>query len=205
MTFAEMKTELAARGFDYLSDTRLSYYINAGMHELVSIDQWPFRVVTQSGPIPYTLEDPLAVIQEVRVTAERRSLAPIDRESLADIFADLTMTGTPTYYYLDRESTTGIMVTTLRCYPVATPTVAIRYLITDQTLAGDSDQCNVPVVWQRLIVDIAVRMAYRDADNHEAAEAVQVQIDRDLMIMRVSLLVENSDGPDGYVTPTEGW
>lgn len=205
MDYAALKTELAARGFDYLSDTRRGQYINWGLNELISVDLWPFRLVVQSAALPLVMDDPLAIIAEVHITAERRSLLAIDRASLADMFADLTTTGTASYYYLDRASTTGTMVTTLRCYPVSTPAVTVRYYATHAALTTGTDTNPVPDLWQRLIVDIAVRMAYRDADDHEAAEAIQAQIDRDLMIMRVSLLVENTDGPDGYVTPIEGW
>jgi hypothetical protein len=49
MTFAELKTELAARGFDHLSDTRLGQYVNQARAELDGMHMWPYREDSATG------------------------------------------------------------------------------------------------------------------------------------------------------------
>jgi hypothetical protein len=52
---------------------------------------------------------------------------------------------------------------------------------------------------------MAVARAYRDADNADAASALQAEISRDLDNMRNALLLTNVDGPQDYVRQTAGW
>lgn len=195
MIFSALKTELSDRGFSYLTDTRLGQYINWARAELDDLDAWPYRIATATGAAPLTVTD-LGWVQGVQDTGTKLQLLPIDRESLADRYDDLTITGTPQFYY----ATDGVVNT----YPVG-GTISVRYnkVPVDLSAAGDSPLA--PVRFHRLIVDLAVRMAYRDSDNHEAAEQLQAQVERDLMLMRMALLVNNTDGPDGYVQLRETW
>ena len=76
----------------------------------------------------------------------------------------------------------------------------MQYWQVPPSLSADADEPLTPENYHLLIVDIAVRMAYRDTDNHAAAEALQAQIDRDLAGMIVDLLGDQGPSwiaPDG--------
>lgn len=196
MTYQELQVELSARGFTYLSFTRLNQYINWARAELDDADAWEYRRTSQTGAAPLTIAD-LGWIQGVQHVSTKAQLQPIDRESLADRVDDLTVTGTPIYYYVDAGTVTT--------YPVATGSITVRYYKVPADMTDTAESPLAPSRFHKIIVDIAVRMAYRDADNHEAAEQLQAQIDRDLARMRLALMMTNTDGADGYIAEVEGW
>src|SRR5690242_16353463 len=102
LTFTTAKAELAARGFDTLSDTRLGYFFNQGRAELDNMYTWPYRLASASGASPLTVTD-LGSIEEVADSSRAGSpaLQYADRRALKDAYGDLTITGAPAFFYVD--------------------------------------------------------------------------------------------------------
>lgn len=187
LSLATLRQELKDRGFDYLSNARADRYVNWGYLELCEEELWPFLEATGSGTAPLTISD-LGSIGSVTNTATNSKLHQSDRRSLVDAYTDLATTGTPSYYYLEGGNT-------IRTYPSG-GTLSVRYWITPPQLSADADQVVVPLRFNDLILDSAVRRAYIDSDNYEAAQAVEAERQRGLQLMRSSLLYQNHDEPD---------
>lgn len=195
MTFAELKTELAARGFDYLSSTRLAAFINDAMHELDDEDMWPYRYKTTSGTAPLTVTDLGTVLMVVDETNDV-PLTPTTELLLTEQFGDISLTGDPEFWYLTYSSGSPV----INVYPINTTiTLGVRYLYVRSSLSAESDEPIAPSRFHNIIMDIAVRMAYNDSDNPGSAQGIQVEIDRKLGRMRGALLGgQQAQGPSGY-------
>lgn len=174
MDFTALKAELAARGFDYLSSTRQGYYINAARAELDRMYLWPWREASTTGTAPLTISDLAAVEAVVNTSQSNQVLTPIDYRTLTERFNDLSTAGLPTYYYTARPSSPEVAV-----YPTSTTdTIGVQYWRVTSDLSSGSDTPASPSEAHYTIVDLAVRRAYRDSDNHAEAEAIQSEIDR---------------------------
>jgi hypothetical protein len=199
VNFSELKTELSDRGFSYLSDTRLGRYINNARAELDDTDLWPYREEFTTGAAPLSISD-LGTIEAV-LDERDQPLIPGEYRDLVSVFGDISTAGTPTHYYIANPSGTLQVAT----YPTSSETIQVQYWEVTPDLSLSSDTPLAPTRFHKLIVDMAVRECYRDADNHEAAEALQVQIDRDLWRMREALLVQTTQGPQSHIQITERW
>lgn len=189
MTFAELVTELQARGFSDLSATRAGYFVNQGRHELDTLYTWPYRVTTATGGagVGTCVITDLGVIEEVINTADNsRVLEAADRRDLRRVYGALTTTGTPEYFYVDN--------TTVRAYPVG-GTLEVRYFKRCPNLSGVQTPLS-PEQYHLLIVDLAVRWAYKDSDDTGMAQFLSADIDRQLAVMADDLL-----GGQQIVTP----
>ena len=181
MDFTALKNELADRGFAHLNAVRQGQYINWARAEVDETALWPYRIATAAGAAPLTIAD-LGVIEDVIDTANSNNpLAPMDHSDLIKYFRNLATAGSASYYYLSTA-------TSVAAYPT-TATLSVRYYKIPADLSAGSDTPLVPTRWHRLIVDIACRMAERDAGNHEAAEALNAQIERDKQLMLQSLMI----------------
>lgn len=189
MNFAALTTELADRGFDYLSASRLGRYINVAYHELCDLEEWPFLEASASGAAPLTISDVRTVLS-VYDQAANANLTARERRGLVEDYRDLTTTGPPRFFYLDGTS--------LSTYPVG-GTLNARYIKVPPDLAGDTDTPLVPPRFHYVIVDIAARRAYIDSDAYDKAQAVQAEVDRMVAIMRDSLL-QTQTQDDLFVT-----
>lgn len=195
MNFADLKSELAARGFDYLSDTRRGQYINWARAELDEIELWPYRQKTASGAAPLAVSDLGSVEQ---VTNSSGPLDPMDYGDLVASFGDLSTDGQPSYFYVDWPSGVG----TVTVFPESAGSITVRYWRVTPDLTGTETPA-APARFHKLIVDMAAREAYRDSDNHAAAEGLQAQIERDLARMRNVLFSDQLQGP-GFVRIVAG-
>lgn len=194
MNFTTLKTELSDRGFSYLSDTRLGQYVNWAYSEINDSDFWPYRRTTTSGAAPVTISD-LGIIDTVVDTAHGNVvLRPATLQDLVRNYGDVSTTGTPIYYYIDG--------TQVKTYPVG-GTLSIGYYKVPADLTG-TDTPLVPTRFHRMIVDLAVSMAYRDNDNHESANALRAQVDHDLTLLRMTYL-GSVPTPRQGVWITEAW
>src|SRR4051794_1113889 len=102
MNFTALKTELAARGFDYLSDARLGQYVNWAVHEFQGTAEWPWRINT-STTASWTSADitltNCARVLGVGISADATNftqLAPMPYPDFALI--EESHTGTPKYF-----------------------------------------------------------------------------------------------------------
>jgi hypothetical protein len=189
MQFSALKTELAARGFDYLSDSRLGFFVNSAVHEIDSLALWPYRLATgttagwSTGTITLTNADRVVA---VAISNDGGStfleLSPRTTEEL-NTWEDLTA-GTP-QYYAATFSASGLA---LDVFPKSgTWTVKAVYYQHFADLSGDTDTPALPDRYHSLIVDVAARMAYLDNDDFEAAGALEAHIERDLRRLHVAM------------------
>ena len=188
MTFAELKQELSDRGFAHLSDTRLGRYVNWARAELDELALWPYREASTTGVPPLIVSD-LGVIEWVQYDATDRKLDRVDPGYLTEKVGDIGAAGEPVAYYLASPGGVDEVAT----YPVPTTSISVQYwkVTPDLTAAGNTPL--TPARWHRLIVDIAVRMAYRDGDGHGDARALSDQIEADKLLMMQSLLSRSID------------
>lgn len=192
-TFLELQTEFYARGFnDLQSDaagtTRVKAWINEAYHEICDEEDWSFLEADSTGAAPLTISDLRKVCSVVNTTAGQE-LDLSTREALSDVFGTtLTGTGTPRWYYIDAG-------TIVRAYPVG-GSLAVRYYKVPTSLSADGDEPVVPERFHWLITAGAVRRGYQDRHNPQAAEAVEVERQRGLMVMKKSLLVPARPSPD---------
>lgn len=189
MNFSELTTELGNRGFSYLSDTRKGQFINRAISRLDSMYRWPYREASGTGVAPVTISD---LGQVEAVTNQNRGDYPLEESSYADLtnwYGDLTTTGTPIYWYRAFVSGDPVVAT----YPVSTDTVGIQYWKITPTL-DSTDEPLAPERYHLLYVDMAVQMAYRDSDNHAQAEALQVEVNRQIFEMIEDLLPQQGPG-----------
>ena len=182
MNLGTARTELQARGFDYLPTARCNTFLNRALYILNEQESWPFLEKTVSGTAPLTISD----LRQVRyVVAGGSKLAPVDIRDLTDSWPALTDTGTPSYYYYDG--------TTLKVYPANAVTISVRYLKTGADLSVDADAPDLPARYHQMWLDQTVVLAYRDSDNLEAAAALQAIVDADVVKMRASFMGRNGD------------
>lgn len=190
MNFSALKDEFAARGVDYLSDTRRGQYINWARADLDAMFPWPYRKTSASGTAgagTVTATD----LGSVRLVADtnRTPFTPLDPWNDIDLVREcgsLTLTGVPWAWY---SPTPG----TVTAYPLG-GTLLVYYYMTTPDLSGPTDTPVAPSKYHGLIVDMAIQMAYRDSDDHTEAEKLQLWIDRQAQRMADDLF---SDQPPG--------
>jgi hypothetical protein len=180
MDFAALQAELAARGTDYLA-TRGATYINLARAQLDASYLWSYRKTSATGTAgagTVTATD-LGTVYMVQDTANGFCpLLPTDESQLLESVGDLTFAASPRVYYVTKTGATG----TVNAYPVGGTIKAFYYAVTPD-LSGPTDTPESPSQYHGLIIDMAVQMAYRDSDDHDAAERLQAWIDRQLGAM----------------------
>jgi len=178
MDFSDMKTELAARGFDYLSDTRLGRIINDAMHELDEMYVWPYRESSGSGETPVTVSD-LGTIELVTNETDQYVIEPRTYQWLSETFGDLSLTGDPKYYYVAWPEGVPVVAT----YPTNTDTVGVQYWKIRADLSDSIDEPLAPARFHSVYLKIAQRMAESERGNVNIVQALQGEID--LMVARM--------------------
>ena len=180
MDFSALKTELAERGFNYLNDTRRGYFINQARHELDMLELWPYRITTLTNQTPPVTITDLGTVSEVIDTANGSTpLSAMDRSELRQGYNDISISGTPTYFFVDN----GV----LRTFPIG-GTLSVRYYMRTADLSGSTDLPLSPTQYHLLIVDMASRWAQKDSDNDVVIPTLSAEIERQLALMRLDLL-----------------
>lgn len=197
LTFTALKTEFAARGFDYLDSTRQGYYLNRAYRDIVTTEDWPFMESTATGAAPLVISD-LSSVESVIDTTQQIKLEPRDRRNLTDDYStDLSTAGTPAFYYLTQGSVVNL-------YPTSSDNLAVRYYKVATDLSSGSDVPLVPGSSNQLaIVDGACGYAYADSDNFSASQQAFALRDSIVEQMRETYLNWNRDKPDDYIVLTD--
>lgn len=194
MQYVDLRTELARRGFDYLTDAALGQYINDAYRiDICEAEEWPFLRSSTSGTAPLTTSD-LRTVESVIDTTQGLRLMPLDTREITNYLdTDLTTTGAPVYYYLSASQTISV-------YPANTSdTISVRYWKVATVLSADADEPVFDSRWHSLIVDAAVARAYEDDDEWDAAQVASDRFGRRLDAMRASLLAYQHDRPDEFI------
>jgi hypothetical protein len=190
LNFSELKTELYARGTDYLSEdgagvARAELWLNQGYREILNLQVWPFLVASQSGATPLVITDLRRIQNAWYGTTSDSPLQVVSQAELLEDGLDLTDTGTPVYIYAD---TTG-----LKTYPVTTGSITVIYIKRVNPLTG-TDTPIFDEEYHPLIVDKAMIRAYIDGDNYEAAAGLKQLLDENLAAMTEDYML-TSRGP----------
>lgn len=200
MNFAELKTELYARGTDYLSEdgagvTRAERWLNESYREIINLHTWPFMVSTATG----TVGSGIVVIPDFRraLVVTDSNGNKLDKVRYEEIVGDRrlpTETGTPREYWIDG--------TTVHGFPVG-DTITVRYVKRAPVMTG-TDQPAFLDEYHDLIIDGAMMRAYNDSDNYEAAAALKQHRDAGLSAMAEDYQVNSRDLSYIQVDPYDG-
>jgi hypothetical protein len=194
VNFVELKAELSERGFSHLSQQRLGQYVNRARARLDAMYRWPY-LLTGTASIA-TIAD-LGQVDSVYNTTGGYTLDEATFEELQNDYSDtLTATGSPSYWY---RTSAGVGT-----YPITTDSIMVTYWKRSPVLT-ETDTPLAPSDYHMLYVDIAQAMAYRDSDNHQAAEALQVDIDRQVAEMATSLLAQSERQYMRITFASEDW
>lgn len=202
MTFAELKAELLARGFNPVGDTRAGQMINSAMQELDQVALWPYREASATGESPLTITD-LGTIETVTNETSHGSLSPADWTAMQGL-GDLSVGGTPSVYYVAWPAAVPVVVT----YPSNGDTIGVQYWAITPEMSDATDVPRAPSRYHEIIVDMAARRAYIDSDNFEAANMMQREIDRKLAYMTEALFsatTQGSGAAQAIVSGSEDW
>lgn len=173
--FIALQTETLARGFDYLDTTRLKRFLNDAMHVIDDMEPWPYLQATSTGAAPLTVSD-LGRVESVVSPSRQIALDYMERATITEYWGDLTLTGTPIYYYL----TGGTVV---NVFPASTASITVRYTKFAADLSANGDVPLMPDRYRGAIIEYACATAYRDKDNWQEAGAAQTQ--GDLIVARM--------------------
>lgn len=184
MIFTDLKTEFAARGFDYLSATRQGYYVNAGRQRLDNMHLWPYREKIATGVAPLAVSD-LGVIASVHNASQSYyELEPTSYGRITEEFGDPTTTGSPEQFYVVTTSGTP----TVSTVPTNGDTLSVRYFKRTVDLSAGGDTPLAPSDYHLLIIDLAVQRAYLDNDELREAQALESWIQTQVAEMTTQLL-----------------
>ena len=199
MTFAELKTELYARGTDYLSEDaqgviRAERWLNQGYREILNLQAWTFLRTTATG----TEGAGFVAVPDLRrvrfvVNVDGGHEWVLQRTSMEDLTqseSDLTLTGTPELYYIEGGQ--------IKAYPVG-GTIKAYYLKRVPPMTG-TDEPIFDEEYHPLIVDRAMMKAYADSDNFEALAALKLEFDAGVSAMAEDYTLETREV--SYLEPT---
>jgi len=188
-------TELKARGFDYLPASRCANYLNdAYLVDICEQEDWPFLQALETGIAPLSILDLRSVRWVIDATNEVK-LAPLDPREITDNYgANIAEAGTPSFWYMQSAET-------LATFPTSTTiTLQVAYWRAPSLLEGASDEPVLPTRFHSLVIDGAVARAYEDSDDYELAQNARENFEARLQRMRESLLGQNRDLPDEFIS-----
>ena len=181
MNFTELRTELFARGTDYLNEdaqgvARADRWLNQAYNEILNSQAWSFLEAETAASAPPVYIPLLKRVRYVYQPSTDYVLYPVKKEELiSGDRADLTTTGTAEWYYVDQGFT-------VKVFPVDTTPIVVGYIQRSASLSGTQ----TPVfdeAYHGLIVDKAMIRAYIDSDNFEAAAALKAEVNEGMAAM----------------------
>lgn len=171
MNLSDARTELGARGFDYLSADRMTFMLNNAKNAFE--DAWPFPWLEQTviGPAPLALLD-LKHVRMVKHVASNCELLGLDFRQVAQDGTDLNLPGVPEYWWLEGPDPVSLLHT----WPVAPDSIEAFYTRESPELVNQLDEPLIPARYHPVWIDLAVVQAYKDSDNFPAATALSTDV-----------------------------
>lgn len=193
-TFADLKAELAARGYDYLETARVERFINRGYAMLCDEYPWPFlEVELTAQTAPVTISD----LDQILYVSDATTNTPIfgdDQRTVALVDPGREATGSAVTWYL----TGG---TVLNLHPADTSaSLTIRYIQVPDELEDDTDEPLAPNRYRNLITDAAVFLALKDNDEFDSAMSAKSLWDMEVQKMYARLAGQNMQNPGSVVS-----
>jgi hypothetical protein len=195
-TLLQLRTELKARGYDYLTDVRATGFVNTAYAELCELYPWPFLETTATLSVPGTLANCRSVIS-VNDASTSASVGFVDRQMLALTDTKLGVTGTPSFWYWEGD--------TLTTFPVASGQVTVRYVRYASPLVADTDSVLVPERWTDIIVDGACVRAAKDTHNWEDVAGLRSEYNAQVKNMHDSYFSRSYESNYILVTQRSDW
>lgn len=201
MTFDQMKTELFARGTNYLEESgaevaRAESWLNLAYRQIINLHPWQFLEVTKNDSAsPINIPD----LRRVVFVRMATSFQPLKFDRLMELVNDgynLAQNGTPERYYFDTT-------TSIKTHPVSAELIEVRYvkrvppLITGQSPIFGEEYHNI-------IVDKAMVKAYIDGDNFGAAQALKEDINETLAAMVEDYVLQSPEPSYIRLDPQDG-
>jgi len=194
MNLGTMRTEVQARGSDYLSTTRVNQFLNWAYKEITRYMPWPFLETSATGASPLTITD-LGLILSVTGSRSDQPLARADRRQILIGDDDLSEIGTPVLYWMENL--------TVNVWPSsATDTVTVQYIKVPADMSLDADVPVIPADYHELIIDGAVLRAQKDNDQYDSYQASRQIWQSELDLMVLTIMGRNLSGPS-FMTVTE--
>ncbi len=217
MTEAEALQELSDRGFDYLTEARRRYMLTQGGLFVIHSDLWSWRRTSeqvQSNVAGDLVSGAVALFQStsgivdnvaLRLTNDTRTpLTYASYDTYSNASVDERTGNDPAYY--TPASLGDNLSPALFLWP-AKQGVNYDAVVTYWRDGYGADLQYVldmvPEAMHSLVMDRAVCLAYRDSDNHQAAESLHVDIERRLNQFRISYM-DSLNASQG-VRVTERW
>jgi len=173
VNLAEARTEVMARGFDYLPPDRLTLMLNNAKNAFEDEWRWPWLEQTVTGPAPLAVTR-LKHVYYVQDLDHRAELVALDPRSIAQGGDPIDHPGAPSYWWLDGPEPDE--TTTINTWPVAEVTLGTRVVAESPELADDADTPLIPARYHPIWIDYAVAEAYKDSDNYAGAQALRADI-----------------------------
>jgi hypothetical protein len=170
VNLAEAQAEFAARGFDYLSPGRQTFFLNRAKTDFGDFYAWPWLRKTTTGASPLTISD----LKYVRSVWDANGVEYFGLDDGDDV--DLTETGTPQSWWIDDTSGQSV----LTAYPVGAVTFRVSYVAEAPDLVAPTDTPQIPSRYHGIWIDLAVVRAYQDSDNFAAAAALKSMVTQEL-------------------------
>ena len=151
MTAGDMRTEVFARGFQYLNDgsteaARVLQWVNDAVTEINEEADWPFLEATTTGNAPLALTRARNV-ESVVNTTDGVELDWAPRRWIMDIYGT-PPAGTPKYWYVEHLATDTLTVVVA---PTAADGLSVRYF-QHQTALATGDTSIIPARFHWLAV-----------------------------------------------------
>jgi hypothetical protein len=187
MTFEEIRAEVSARGYQYVTEARLNTWIRQAYEWVCAQEPWPFLETETTAAAPLTLSD---LSQVLFVSHEDNILRGTDLRDIRDLDPSLTETGDPSRWYLDGD--------TIKVWPTGTPTIYVRYIRKPPAYADNAEPL-IPSAYQEVLIDGAVVRGLKDNDEYEQAAGLQGIVDNHIQAMRDGILSRNYQNPQTVV------
>jgi hypothetical protein len=142
----------------------------------------------------------LGQIEAVTNETQQYPLELVSYDDLLGWYGDLTTAGDPVYAYRAYVDSIPVVAT----YPTNSDTIGVQYWKIPTELSGVLVPI-VPARYQLLIVEIASVMAERERGNHDAANALQVEVDRQVSEMVQELLPQQEPAYQTVTWASEDW
>jgi hypothetical protein len=163
------------------------------MHSIDGIADWPYLQASTTGTAPLTISD-LRTVEHVSSVGGLLSLQPATRTWLRDQYVDLTVTGTPIFYYFIGSQ--------INVYPASTSTtLTVDYLKVVADLSAGADVPLIPDRFRMAIVHYAAAAAREDRGDLQGAMSAKGQGDAMVAQMQVELLTAQHQAPESFVPP----
>lgn len=182
-TFADMQLEVMERlgADDSRTAGRVRRWLNDARQTLDGEELWDYLKTSTTGTMPLTIAD-LDQVESVIDVTNLNPLEQIDRDTLAEDVADLTLPGLANYWYKTAP-------TTIAVFPVSTVTFTVRYTKFSADMAASADEPLLPDRWRQAIIERACYTGLRYKGDWTGAAACKAEYDDIVQDMKVSMIV----------------